>query len=636
MPLKKRAAKKWKDFNLPLSYKINEDRPRLRDARNVFSAQGRLQNRFGYSRYNAVTLGGEVLSVSYFKMGDGTRKILAKIGTVLYSVAETGAHTAIKSGLTSTTKHRSITINYGAKSMCVIAIEGDGVFLYDGTTLDDLGQAVPSAPTLAKNEGAGTVAADDYYVKLSFYSSTLGWETNCGAASSKVTADAGNDALTVTDIPATAANAFIDTVYIYIKKGTADYVYDSSVALGTVTKSITTNTTNTDTEETTHGDYPYTGAKYLAHFNNKLVVAGDSTYPHDVAFSETDLINAWDDTSTQLRLFTPGQGPITGLAIGFFNDSVLDPYLIIFKSRSIHIYSEVGDYERFTTISNEIGCVSDKTISIRNGVIYFLSASGWRAINNGKLITDPDSGETFVLGREDLQDIFNSPGYTYELNKANFDDFFSVYYSELDQYITWVSESGNESYYKSYVFQFDIGGFTSYSWTIPATCACTAEDSSNNEVVLFGDGDGFLYTHSIDELRTDVDEDNTATAFDAFAIMTWFDGDDLDSSYNFRKLMVRAIESANDVSVKTWINYNLTESNPSDLTFTNDNGGFQLDFSHLDEDVLGDDRDIGFAQNDLNIRGRNLSVGFYQCIANANMNLIAMQIDFNKNGNNNV
>ena len=111
MPQRLRQQIKFENFNMPVSYRINAQK-RMRDARNVYSNQDMLRTRHGVQRFNGTALGtADVDSVSFFKTLAGARKYIAKCGTKLYSVAETGASTEIKTSLTSGIKHRSITFN---------------------------------------------------------------------------------------------------------------------------------------------------------------------------------------------------------------------------------------------------------------------------------------------------------------------------------------------------------------------------------------------------------------------------------------------------------------------------------------------------------------------------------------------
>jgi hypothetical protein len=308
---------------------------------------------------------------------------------------------------------------------------------------------------------------------------------------------------------------------------------------------------------------------------------------------------------------------------------------LVFKQKSTHIYSEVGGEGRFVPINMEIGCVSQDTITVKNGVVYFLSEKGWRAIQNGRMLTD-SKGKATTLGDGDLDDVFKSKGFVYEVNRTTWDDAFSIYYPTLDQYMTWIGEGTNAAFSKTYVYEHEVGGFKPYQFTIPATCACLGEDSSGREAVLFGDANGYLYCHSIHEARSDRDATNTAVAIDAFAQLYWtpMDGD-FDASYNYRELLLRAINSDYALTVKTWINFDISDLADHSFSFPDPTSGAVWDESYWDEDVWSDERAIVTARADINRVGETLLVGFYQNTIGANMNLISAQLNFSKNGNRN-
>ena len=565
-------------------------------------------------------------------MADGTTHLIAKVGTVLYSVAASGAHTTLKTGLSTTTKHRGITINRGSKSRHFIAVEGDGLFSYDGTTVDVLGEPVPVAPSVAT--AAGSLTDSTYTVSLTFYASSIGYETNEGAASSQQATS--SQGIAVTNIPGSATHSLIDKVRIYLTdvSNAGDPIFVTELNIGTTSYTIDEDPTSSLTPPTKNAQPQSGGGKYLTEFNGKLVYAGNTTFQNDVFFSEQYLPDAFDDNGlTQTVLYVPGNGEITGLVTGFFNDSVLDPYLVIFKKRSIHIYSEVGGEAKFVPISTEVGCVSHDTIIVKNGDIAFMSEQGWNAISNGKLFVN-NQGEPESLSK-DIQDIFRSSGYVYELNRAQFDSCFSVYYSTLDQYLTFVAEGSNNNFYKVYNYEFDVGGFKPYDFQVPCTSASVGENSSGDEVVYFSDNQGYFYTHSIYESRTDVDIDNNSVDIAAFALMNWTDGDDYDAKFHFREFLIRAVASSDNLTVKAFINFDMSDFVDYTYTFTDPNSGFILDVSKLDEGVFNDERTIITSRADINRVGENLLIGFYQEATDANMGIISTQLNFNKTGNRN-
>lgn len=628
MPLSRRATNKKRSFNMPVSYRIAERGDKFIDARNVISIQGRLDTRYGMSRYNAVAVPGSINSLSFFVKSDGTRRCLAKSGTDIYSVPTTGSPSSIKSGLTSVSKHRGVTGN----DRHFITSDGDAISQYNGTIFTQLGQLPPTTLTAATSAGGSLTDATIYVAAITFYSSTYGFETSA-YQSNQVTTATPNLQIGLSAIPATADNAFVDKVRVYLKDVTNNsaMLFITELSLGTTTYTITAESTSTIVAPENNGTPP-ANAKYLALFNSKLVVAGNSTFPNEVYFSEPDQPDIFDDSDSATVLVIPGQGGVTGIGVGLFNDSYLDPFLVIFKRKSTHIYSELSGQERFVTISNEIGCVSHDTIQVKNGILYFLSEEGWRAISNGYLVKN-NQGEAVTLGNGDLDDIFKSTGYVYEVNRTGLLNSFSVYYPTLDQYLCWVSEGTNSAYTKTYCYEYGVGGFKPWEFAQAATCATLGENSSGRDLVLMGTQNGFILKHSIMEDKKDVDAGNVDALIDSFAIMTWTpDNGDLDATYNFRELIIRAVASSDALTVKTFLDFNVALVRSSDYVFTDPESGFILDESILDEGVFNDERTIVTARSDINRVGENIAIGFYQNTLDSNMGLIECQLDFSKNG----
>jgi len=633
MPLSMRAKAQVYDFNFGLSYRPYDRKRSMRDALNVFTNQGRLETRHGISKFNSTALAASVQSISFFEKSDGTTYIIAKAGTILYSVAASGASTELLTGLASTTKHNAVT--FGERH--IIAIGSDNMYSFDGTTATQLGQAPPSSFTDAIAAGGSLVDANVYQAAITYYSSTYGFESNAQEGSLITTANP-NKQINLSDIPATAANAFIDKVRIYVKDVTAggDFLFIAEINLGTTTYSIDDVSTSGQTPPTTHAAPQSGGGQYLSEFNERLVYGGSSSFLNDVFFSEQDgLPDAFDDTSTAKTLNIPGNGKVTGLGQGFFNDSQLDPYLVIFKRKSIHIYSEVGGVAKFTTISNEIGCVSHDTINEIDGNVYFLSDSGWRVVVNGRILKD-SKAKRGTLSEGDIDDIFTSNGFTYEINKSYASNFQSVYYPTLNQYLTLVAEGSNNSLTKIYSYEVEIDRFKPYQFAINPTAMSLGEDASGNECVLLGDSSGFIYTHGTSESRTDITADDTSTDIAAFFLMNWHPQEgDFDATYNFRELMLRAI-TGNNLTVKAWTNFDQATVTEYTYSFPDPNSGFILDVSQLDIDTFTDGRAIVHARGDVNLVGKVLLLGFYQENTDSNINLLSLQLDYSKNGNSNT
>lgn len=631
MPLNLRSSRKLSNFNVPVSYRISEERQRLRDALNVYSNQDRLETRHGISRYNATALGGVPLSMSFFKDVDSNRHLITKVGANLLSVKATGAHTTIQGGLNAATTHQGITLN----NRHFFALGSDGLAQWDGTTYSQVGQIAPAIVGLATT--TGSLDNSTYDVVVSFVSSVTGFESNAGLPSAAVATS--SQGLNVTSIPATAPNSTIDKVWVYLRdvSNSGDFLFVKEIDLGTTSTTITANPTSTRVPIVTllHGAPLAGGAKFLTEYDGRLVYAGNSTFKNDVFFSEVGIPDGFNGNGlTQTVLNISLDGDITGLATGFFNDSQLQPYLVIFKKTSTHLFSEIGGIPRQTIIDDKVGCVSANTIKTRNGNIYFLSTRGWREIINGRM--PQEKGKTDTLGGGDILDIFTEDGFVYGLNKSQFANFFSVYYSVLDQYITFCSEGSNSDLRKAYNFQFDINGFTPYRWDdLNFKCGTSGEDTDGEETVFIGADNQYIHTHSINEDRNDVDRDGVASNIDVFAQLVWISGNDMDASYNYRSLIIKAIASINTLDVKYAVNYNLGVLSLVQFTFPDPLDGFVLDVSKLDEGLLTDGRTIVTDPQDLNIAGESLVIGFYQNIASGNINLISAQLDMSKNGNRN-
>lgn len=633
MTVRKRAIKHLKPLNIPVSYRVL-DKDKLSDARNVFDNKGEQQTRYGIRKYNSTSLGGEILSLSYFKKANGDRYRLAKVGTVLYSVSESGAHTVLKTGLSVNTKHRGKTLN----DRHIVSIESDGLYSFNGTVFTQLGQLAPTGASIAVSNGGSLTDATTYKVGLTFYSSTTGFESNVFETNSVDTANP-NKKIDISSIPTTASNLTIDKVYIYLKNtdvADSEYFFVGEMDLGSgSTYSITIDTSSTQTPPTTHGVPESGGGKFLTTFGKCLAYAGSSTFLNDVFISEEYLADAYDNTSTSKTLQIPGQGPITGIATGFYDESYLNPFLAIFKKNSITIYSELNGVPVQATIDENIGCISHDTIREANGLIYFMSENGWYMIRKGTIARDSDN-QPISLGNGDIDDIFSRVGWTYELNIPNATNFFSAYYLTNSHYMTFVSEGANNLITKAYVFEEKINGFRVFDFKWGLTCACEGEDDSGYRTLYLGGKDGSIFVYSSRNVRTDQGHNGNDYTIPTYAILSYIQPGEDSSSYNFRTLAVRAIGTGSNIEVKAFASFSMQSFESFSFDFPNTALGFTLDTSQLDIDVLGDERIPVTTMYDLCLTGETLLLGFYQDVENGNIGLISAEQTLNKNGNRNL
>ena len=622
MVVRKRTALKRDNLSLPIDYRLNGKG--LYDCKNIFDNKGITETRHGFHRYNSTSLSGSILSMSFYKMADGTRHRLAKVGTVISSVAASGAHTSVKTGLTSTTKHRAIS--FGGRH--ILAIESDGLFSWNGSTFTQLGQAVPGAPSAAAAASGSGLDAATYQVALTFYASSIGFETNLGTRTGDVVVAAG-EKIAVTSIPTTASNALIDKVWIYFRNMTTagPWLFWAEVSLGTATNDITNDTGSTQTPPTTHGAPLSGGGKYLSAFGDRIAYAGNSTYPNEAFISEPFLPDAFDDGASATRIRAEGQGAITGLGQGAYTDSVLIPYLAIFTKTSVSLYSEGGGTPALVTLSDKIGCVSHETIQLIGNDIVFMSETGWNLISNGVLSR---------LAGDSITDIFSRVGWNYEVNKSLLSSCFAAYYGVLEQYMCFVAEGSNASLFKAYVYEKAIEGFRVFELKVAMTCAAVGEDADGDQCVFVGDGTGYLYHYSVNNDRHDDDTSGTDLSIETFLLLPFVVPQDHFSSYNFRFLTVQALASDTAIDGRVFRNYNIQDVSLYSMSFPNPSSGFVLDVSQLDINTFGEDRVPVKKTIDINTTAETIMIGFYQDTADAVMALIAAQLDYNKNGNRNL
>ena len=639
--LRGRSALQRKSFTKGVSYKSGDIGDKLFDAVNMLIVQNKLQTRYGLTRFTADSFTDTPQSISFFtKLDDTTKKIVVKAGTAMYSASTDGVFSSIKTGLSSSTQHNAITMN----GRHIIALGSDGLYAYDGTTFSALGLAAPTAPTAVIAAGGALDEPNDYTVAITYYQSGTGFETNIGADSAVATSSVGNQTINVSAIPV-STHPLVDLKRIYLKQDTGSYLFVAEIANGTTTYSITANPSAAADSPPTGHDPPLDGgAKYLAFFQGKIAAAGNTNFPDEVVFSELDIPDAWPTDIAPVK--AQGDGPITGLAVGLHNNQSVDQYLVIFKKRSCTIYFEPLAGDPQITHLPGVGCVSHKTIIVKDGIIYFLSLFGWKKVVNGNI-------KDATLAEGDIDDIFQTSGFTYGVNKTQLANSFSVYYSETDSYMTWVAEGSSSTFDKCYNYHMALDAFMPLQ--ITGTCACVGEDADSNECVYIASSDRKVYKYSIrnsyvdqlvgegftldvDQVDVDVLTDDLSRAISCFAIHNWMPESDFDTSWNFRDYILEGIsdttEQRSTATVKAYLNFNRSTSYNYTYDFFRQEG-FTLDVSMLDVDVLGDDRSRYRVAADLAVSGQNILIGIFQEVEEARLQILSHQLNYNKNGNRN-
>ena len=153
------------------------------------------------------------------------------------------------------------------------------------------------------------------------------------------------------------------------------------------------------------------------------------------------------------------------------------------------------------------------------------------------------------------------------------------------------------------------------------------------DIVLFAVQDGFILKHSVKEAYRDVLADNTTQAIECFTHLYWLGGEDMDASYNFGEVLMRALQSSTNIEARYFLDYKYQNPIIENFDFSGDETGFILDVSKLDEGILTDGRTVVRYIGGVYRTSQSLLLTFYQNTINANMNIIEAQLDVSKNGN---
>lgn len=287
---------------------------------------------------------------------------------------------------------------------------------------------------------------------------------------SKVYYDNGTDwteIATVTGTPSFAT--FADTLLML----TGDGVLQKWSGTGSFAD-VTAYTPGTG--EPANGFSTITGFRYLAVHKNRLFVAGNSTYPNQVWFSEVGRydyfpINVTDVGDYWLMCNSNDGDKVT--AFGHYPDA-----LIIFKERSI--WALTGDTPdptlsntfQLRPVNSTIGASTQATVVQTHGNVIFRGPDGVYALTGLKYDE---------IGFRSMSDAIENnirAGYT---NRAT-----ECAVSYKDKYWLTVEDGTRETYLMDYTMK-------SLPWT-RYSIAATAYLKTRDDVLLFGDADGYVYT----------------------------------------------------------------------------------------------------------------------------------------------
>ena len=240
---------------------------------------GSISKRGNRGTYGATLGTSKVMSnYRYYKNSDSTKKLIISYETTLKLGNDVaGTFSNIKTGLTTNLFHDFLTY----KDMCYITNGTDANMCYDGTTVEDMGVPVPTAPTLAL--GAAGVLDGAYYYKV-IYQIDDYQDGNASVSSAVI--NPSSQKVTVT-IPVSANTRVTDRkIYRTLKNGSV--FYELTTVADNTTLTYTDNTTDADLGTTqAPSDYGAPGiyAKSSLH-KSRVWLVKNSTYKSRAIFSD--------------------------------------------------------------------------------------------------------------------------------------------------------------------------------------------------------------------------------------------------------------------------------------------------------------------------------------------------------------
>ena len=286
-----------------------------------------------------------------------------------------------------------------------------------------------------------------------------------------------------------------------------------------------------------------TDPDFVTLFSERLIVAGQSNNPQQVAYS----------TRLVPENFTGSSAGTVDVGDQIVGIKSFRNKLIIFCKNSIYQLSGLDSTPVLSSVTKNIGCVSGKTIQEIGGDLIFLSPDGLRTIAGTARIDDIELGS---ISRKVLpifrDDIFpNISTLT----------FSSMVIREKSQYRLFYYKNGTGDISQKGLlgtFKISSQGVPLYEWSectgIGARMTHSGFDEDNNEVYFHASTDGFIYQH------------DTGNNFNGSNIAAEYKTPDLDygdsgvrKTLYYCKTSIRA-EGAND-NLKLLCRYDFDDNN---------------------------------------------------------------------------
>ena len=294
-----------------------------------------------------------------------------------------------------------------------------------------------------------------------------------------------------------------------------------------------------------------TDSSLVTIFGERLIVAGQSSNPQQVAYS----------TRLTPENFTGASAGTVDVGDQIVGIKSFRNKLIVFCKNSIYQLSNLDSTAVLSSVTKNIGCVSGKTIQEIGGDLIFLAPDGLRTIAGTARIDDIELGS---ISRKILP-VFRDDVFP-NLSTITFS---SMVIREKSQYRLFYFKNGTTDLQQKGVlgtFKISSQGVPLYEWSqttgIPARVTHSGFDENDNEVHYHATTDGRVYNH------------DTGTSFDGSNIQCEYKTPDLDygdsgvrKTLYYIKTSIRA-EGAND-NLKVLCRYDFDDNNvpqPTELS----------------------------------------------------------------------
>ncbi len=218
-------------------------------------------------------------------------------------------------------------------------------------------------------------------------------------------------------------------------------------------------------------------ASLVRYHKNQLFLSGNLTYPSRVWFSALDDITNYDATSF-FDCDTSDGTRVRGM-VSVFNA------LYIFKDKSIWCLTGTNkDDFVLAKLVDGIGTLSEQSIAIVNNSIVFTTAQNDIAIYDG--------GYNVVFISQKIRNTIGGLNFTRATNTLGL--AFSTYkYSDVDYYAS-VSNAGSGTNNNILFFDTALKAWSKFQG-IDANAWCAGEDSTGQNILIFGDYNGYVHTY---------------------------------------------------------------------------------------------------------------------------------------------